>query len=142
MRTAAKARVLWIDADPVFGGSRSQVQFPVELSSFFSLPIDPAIGTYVTKAVICAGILFDSKKMDFHHNDVWRLNLPTARQGLGGYRGNVLVFERTDRPDVYRLWAIERATPIFRRLRKTSRTHGRLNFKRRDDGGRREYGFF
>lgn len=35
------ARVIWIEADPVFGGSRSQVQFPAELSGFFGLPRNP-----------------------------------------------------------------------------------------------------
>ena len=133
---------MWIEANPVFGGSRSQVQFPAELSKFFRLPRNPALHTAVRRGVVFGGLRYDKKKMDFHHNDVWRLNLPTARQGLGGYRDTILVFERTDRADLLRLWLVNPGTPAARQLRATSRQRGHLGFKRRDNGSRRSYGFF
>jgi hypothetical protein len=133
---------MWIEADPVFGGSRSQVQFPAELSGFFGLPRNPPLLTAVRRGVIFAALDFPPKKMDFHHNDVWRLNLPTANQGLGGYRGMILVFEKTARTKVFRLWLLERGTPSAKLLRANCQTRGKLGFKFRDDRTRRQYGFF
>lgn len=141
-KTTTGAHVLWIDADPVFGGSGSQVQFPAELRGFFGLPKSPSIGDHVARSVQYGGVSFPAKKMDFHHNDVWRLNLPTAHQGLGDYHGKVLVFEKTESPDTYRLWAIERGSPIFRRVRMLSKSKGKVGFKRRENGKKREYGYF
>jgi hypothetical protein len=141
-KKVSRARVMWIEADPVFGGSRSQVQFPAELSGFFGLPRNPPLHTAVRRGVIFAALDFPPKKMDFHHNDVWRLNLPTAKQGLGGYRGMLLVFEKTARSEVFRLWLLERGTPSAKLLRASCQTRGRLGFKFRDDRTRRQYGFF
>jgi hypothetical protein len=141
-KTPGKATVLWIEADPVFGGSRSQVQFPVELAPFFSLPHGPHIGDHVQRGVIFGGVIFSGKKMDFHHNDVWRLNLPTARQGLGGYQGKILVFKKSSKKGQLYLWIADRKTPALRRLRRATRTHGRLGSKTRDDGKKREFGYF
>ena len=136
-----KAKVLWIEADPVFGGSMSQVQFPVELSSFFYLPAHALFGETRQIAVSAAGIDFQRKKMDFHHNQMWRLNLPTARQGCGGYEGNILVFERTVRKDRFRLWTIGPGHPLFRKLRAHCRTAGRIGSTRREDGSPRAFGY-
>ena len=141
-KTVSRARVMWIEADPVFGGSRSQVQFPAELSGFFGLPRNPQLHTAVRRGVICAALEFAAKKMDFHHNDVWRLNLPTAKQGLGGYRGMILVFEKTARQEVFRLWLLEPRTPPARLLRANCQRRGKLGFKFRDDRTHRQYGFF
>jgi hypothetical protein len=141
-RRVSRARVMWIEADPVFGGSRSQVQFPAELSGFFGLSNKPQLHTEVSRGVIFAALQYPSKKMDFHHNDVWRLNLPTARQGLGGYPGTILVFEKTERPEVFRLWLLGRGTPAARLLRTNCHRRGRLGSKLRDNGTRRQYGFF
>lgn len=79
-----------LDGRAVFGGSRSQVQFPAELSGFFGLSNRPRPHTEVRRAVVFAALEYPCKKMDFHHNDVWRLNLPTAKQGralaaIGGW---------------------------------------------------------
>lgn len=141
-RKVSRARVMWIEADPVFGGSRSQVQFPAELSGFFGLPKHPRLHTEVRRGVIFATLLYPLKKMDFHHNDVWRLNLPTAKQGLGGYRGRILVFEKTTRSEIFRLWLLEVGSPSTRLLRAQCQRKGKLGFKVRDDGTRRQYGFF
>jgi len=141
-RTVSRARVMWIEADPVFGGSRSQVQFPAELSGFFGLSRNPQLHTAVRRGVIFAGLEFPPKKMDFHHNDVWRLNLPTAKQGLGGYRGMILVFEKTAHSEVFRLWLLDSGTPSARLLRANCQRRGKLGFKLRDDRTRRQYGFF
>jgi hypothetical protein len=133
---------MWIEADPVFGGSRSQVQFPAELSGFFGLSNNPQPHSEVRRGVIFAALQFPPKKMDFHHNDVWRLNLPTKKQGLGGYQGMVLVFEKTAHSEIFRLWLLDPETPPARLLRATSQKTGKLGFKLRDDGTRRQYGFF
>jgi hypothetical protein len=136
------ARVLWIDADPVFGGSQSQVQFPAELREFFFLPSNPGIAQYVSRSVHFAGLPFAGKKMDFHHNDVWRLNLPTKKQGLGGYAGHLLVFERTNDEKNYLFWIVEKDSSVARKLRTKSASFGRTGFKLRDNGTKRRYGFF
>jgi hypothetical protein len=136
------AKVLWIDADPVFGGSGSQVQFPVELRAFFSLSANPTIGDHVSRSVHCAGLPFESKKMDFHHNDMWRLNLPTANQGLGGYAGHLLVFEKTANEEDYLFWLVPKGSPVARKLRAYTVSHGRLGYKLRDNGTKRRFGFF
>lgn len=141
-RTPGRAQVLWIEADPVFGGSQSQVQFPKELSPFFNLPRNPMIGDDVARAVTHAGVSYTAKKMDFHHNDVWRLNLPTRAQGLGGYAGKLLVFERTRRRDTYRLSMVDPTGPAAKSLRATTRRRGHMGWKRRDDGTRRTFGYF
>ena len=57
-KTVSRARVMWIEADPVFGGSRSQVQFPAELSGFFGLPRNPPLHTAVRRGVIFAALDF------------------------------------------------------------------------------------
>jgi hypothetical protein len=85
---------------------------------------------------------YDAKKMDFHHNSVWRLNLPTSAQGLGAYPGKVLVLERTSQRHLYRLWTLDARTPAVRLLRRRSRAAGRTGFKLRDNGTRREFGYF
>jgi hypothetical protein len=141
-KTIGAAHVLWIDADPVFGGSKSQVQFPVELSKFFSLPSNPDIGQHVSRSIHSAGLTFDGKKMDFHHNDVWRLNLPTTRQGLGGYEGQLLIFERSNDEKVYSFWVVEKGTTLARKLRGHTLSFGKIGFKLRDNGEKRPFGFF
>lgn len=140
--TPGAASILWIEADPVFGGSESQVQFPKELAPYFRLPANPVIGDYRYRAVIHSGVLFPAKKMDFHHNDVWRLNLPTANQGLGGYVGKILAFSRTSRPDSYDLWLVQVGSPIARKLRSTARSGGELGSRPREDGTERTFGYF
>lgn len=135
-----RATVLWIEADPVFGGSQSQVQFPVELSSFFRLPKAPAVGAQTRIAVEIAGVRYPAKKMDFHHNGMWRLNLPTKRQGLGGYRGQLLAFQRTTASNCFLLWLVPSSSPLARRLRTAARTARGLAFTPREDGGRRYFG--
>jgi hypothetical protein len=141
-KTPGKARVLWIAADPVFGGSRSQVQFPVELAPFFSLPRNAHIGDHVQRAVTFGGVDYPEKKMDFHHNDVWRLNLPTTKQGLGGYRHKILVFQKRQNSLGLSLWLVDGGTAPFRRLRAVTRARGRTGSKRRDNGTKREFGYF
>lgn len=138
----ARARVLWIEANPVFGGSRSQVQFPAELHRFFHLPATPQIGDTTFVAVMAGGVRFPAKKMDFHHNGMWRLNLPTSRQGLGGYRGNLLVFERTDTPNLFRLWIVAPGGPLVRKLQREARASRGLGSTTREDGRPRRYGLF
>jgi hypothetical protein len=135
------AKVLWIDADPVFGGSNSQVQFPVELSGFFYLPSNARFGAQTRVGVTAAGVDFTLKKMDFHHNQMWRLNLPTKRQGLGGYTAKVLVFERTAVKSRFRIWALDKGSPLFGRLRALCRNRGKVGSTRREDGSRRAFGF-
>ena len=141
-KTTRSARVLWIDANPVFGGSQSQVQFPAELSGFFSLPSTPSIGDHVPRGIHCAGLLFPAKKMDFHHNDVWRLNLPTLKQGLGGYPGKLLVFEKTKNQKIYIFWLVEKTSSIAKKLKAQTRYSGKVGFKWRDNGTKRRYGYF
>jgi hypothetical protein len=141
-RRIRRARVLWIEADPVFGGSLSQVQFPVELSGFFGLPQNAVFGTTKEIAVSAAGVDFPRKKMDFHHNQMWRLNLPTARQGLGGYPQRILVFEKTNRQHRFRLSTLEPGQPLMRKLRSVSRARGRIGSTRREDGSPRTFGYF
>lgn len=141
-RRINRANVLWIEADPVFGGSLSQVQFPVELSGFFGLPQNATFGQTKQVAVSAAGVDFHEKKMDFHHNQMWRLNLPTRRQGYGGYAGQILVFEKTDKNNRFRLWTLEATHPLVRRLRLTSRVSGMTGSTVREDGSRRLYGYF
>lgn len=80
--------------------------------------------------------------MDFHHNDVWRLNLPTAHQGLGGYAGKLLAFARTRKPDVYALWLVEIGSPMARKLQSTARRSGDLGSRTREDGSLRTFGYF
>jgi hypothetical protein len=135
------ATVLWIEANPVFGGSMSQVQFPVELSGFFSLPQNPSIGDYTEIGVCAYGIDFQPKKMDFHHNQMWRLNLPTAKQGLGGYENTILVFEKTEDIHRYRLWIVDAGSITFKRLRMASRTGGKIGSTTREDGSQRWFGY-
>lgn len=141
-RTPKNSTILWIEADPVFGGSRSQVQFPEELAPFFRLPTQRQIGASVQRAVTIAGIPFPAKKMDFHHNDVWRLNLPTPRQGLGGYAGRILVFQRTREVERFNLWTVEPGTPLARQLVAAARRDGAIGSRIRDDGSERTYGYF
>jgi hypothetical protein len=140
--TVEAASVLWIDADPVFGGSRSQIQFPIELGPFFRLPTNAVKHTFEMRSVLIAGILFPHKKMDLHHNDVWRINLPTPNQGLGDYAGKILVFEKTPDKSVYRLTAVNKGGALARKLRTKARTEGQLGHRLREDGSPREYGLF
>jgi hypothetical protein len=138
----SEATVLWIEADPVFGGSRSQVQFAAELAPFFNLPGGPRIGDFVERSVCYSGVEYAPKKMDFHHNDVWRLNLPTAAQGLGRYEGMILVFRRASRPDVFDLWIIEPDAPEHDMLRSSCRREGFIGQRQRDDGSHRAFGYY
>ena len=80
--------------------------------------------------------------MDFHHNDVWRLNLPTANQGLGGYIGHLVVFEKTANEEDYLFWLVLKGSPVARKLRAHTVSLGKTGFKLRDNGTKRRYGFF
>jgi hypothetical protein len=141
-RTVSGARVRWIEANPVFGGSGSQIQFPAELGGFFGLPGSPHLHEHARRGVIHAGLKYRAKKMDFHHNGVWRLNLPTTKQGLGGYADMLMVFEKTQSKVMWRLWLLKPRSRCARLLKRTCRVKGKVDFKRRDDGSKRQYGFF
>jgi hypothetical protein len=136
-----QARVLWIESDPLSGGSYSQVEFPVELGPFFGAGGSPVIGDEIDIAISYAGIQYPAKKMDFHHNGVWRLNLPTAREGVGGYQGQILCFERTDQPDVYRLWKLDPGSPTVELLRDNTPA-AQLGSTTRASGIPRVHGYF
>jgi len=134
------AQKLWIEAEPLSGGSHSQVEFPAELHEFFSLPGNPDIGDEVQRGVIYQGITFTTKKMDFHHNDVWRLNLPTQNQGICGYAGTILTFEKTANAEMYILEIIHPNDPTFTGIRQDSVNNNSLGYRKRNDGSNREYG--
>jgi hypothetical protein len=135
-----RARVLWIDSEPLSGGSLSQVEFPLAVGSFFGGSPKPRIGDELWVSVLSAGVRFQPKKLDCHHNDVWRLNLPTPRQGLGPYGRSTLCFERTDKPRVFRLTVVPRGTALDRALRRVTRRTGRI--KPTLTGGTRKCGYF
>jgi hypothetical protein len=138
--TPRTARVLWIQADPLSGGSGSQVEFPLELGPFFGGSDHPNVGDELFISILTAGVRFPSKKLDCHHNDVWRLNLPTPHQGHGPYRRTLLCFERTEEPSVVRLTVLVPGTPLEQTLRRTTRRLGRIRTTL--PNGNREYGFF
>ena len=138
--TLRTAKVLWIRADPLSGGSRSQVEFPLEVGPFFGGSDHPQVGDELSISILSAGVRFPPKKMDCHHNDVWRLNLPTPHQGHGPYRGTILCFERTDEPTVVRLTIVRPGTPLERMIRRATHRLGR--FRTTLPNGHREYGFF
>lgn len=138
--TPRTARVLWIQADPLSGGSESQVEFPLEVGPFFGGSNHPDVGDELFISILAAGIRFPPKKLDCHHNDVWRLNLPTSNQGHGPYRGTILCFERTKQPNVVRVTVIAPGTPLERSLRRTTRRLGRIRTTL--PNGQREYGYF
>jgi hypothetical protein len=140
--TADTASVLWIESEPLSGGSRTQVEFPGEVGTFFGGSNSPAVGEELQIAVTCAGIAFPPKKFDFHHNEVWRLNLPSAREGLGQYRNSILCFERTSTNGRYRLTKVDPDSPLFEILRERAISDGQLIVRQRSDGTDRECGFF
>jgi hypothetical protein len=137
-----RARVFWIESEPLSGGSASQVEFPVEIGPFFGGSSRPSIGDELWIRLISAGVEYPSKKMDFHHNDVWRLNLPTGRQGLGPYRRTILCFEKTLNPDLFRLTVVQLNSPLERALKRTTRRGGRIGNTLRASGHPRGYGYF
>ncbi|MDF0674955.1 MAG: hypothetical protein P0120_11565 [Nitrospira sp.] len=137
-----RATVLWIEAEPLSGGSHSQVEFPVEVGPFFGGSSNPAVGNEMDISVRCAGISFAHKKMDFHHNNVWRLNLPTAKQGLGQYRDSLLVFQKTDDRGRFLLWKEIVKSPLGKKLRKQAKKKGQIIRRRKTTGGFRECGCF
>lgn len=136
------ANVLWIESDPLSGGSRSQVEFPVEVGPFFGCSSNPSIGQSIEISIECAGITFPAKRLDFHHNGVWRLNLPTAREGLGEYQNTVLCFQKTERKGHYRLWKVNLGSPLAELLREKASNQGQLLITSRITGGERECGYF
>lgn len=138
----SRARVLWIECDPLSGGSQSQVEFPLEAGPFFGGRAKPRIGDKISITVVAAGVRFRPKEMDCHHNDVWRLNLPTERQGLGGYAGKIICLERTSERGVFRAWLVPKNTSFARRLRSWTRRHGQLTYTRRSGGQKRYMGYF
>ena len=103
---ATNARFFWIESDPLSGGSSSQVEFPLEVGPFFGQSSTPQLLDETSIAVQSAGVSFPPKKLDCHHNDVWRLNLPTERQGLGPYGDTIVCFERTEDPAVFQLTVV------------------------------------
>jgi hypothetical protein len=128
----AVARVLWIEAGFLSGGSRSQIEFPENLGPYFGLS---KTQTDAHIRLIYAGTVFPSKRIEFHNRTVWRLNLPTASQGLGGYEGKFLVFEKTGEIDVFRLWIINTDSPILNELKNMTHQNNR-------GSKTREYGYF
>jgi hypothetical protein len=141
-RRVRRARVLWIMSDPLSGGSRNQVEFPVAAGPFFGLNARIRTPVKVTRLTVeVLGIRFTRRKMDFHHNQVWRLNLPTIRQGLGSYQGKILFFERI-RPGLFRLWKLPANDPWFRIIRQRTRLRGYIGRTRRLGGGLRFWGYF
>jgi hypothetical protein len=139
---ADSASVLWIESEPLSGGSRTQVEFPGEVGTFFGGSNAPVVGEELQVSVICAGIAFPPKKFDFHHNAVWRLNLPSAREGLGQYGSLILCFERTATAGRYRLTKVDLGSPLFEMLRERAMGEGQLIAREKTDGTERECGFF
>ncbi len=136
--TLSNATVLWIDAGFLSGGSRSQIEFPEEIGRFFKTN---QTHEEVNISIIYAGITFPEKRMEFHGNSVWRLNLPTEDQGLGEYDDKVLVFEKTEKNNNYRLWLVEFESPAHNKLKSKTLEKNRGARPRRN-GRVREYGYF
>lgn len=135
------ARVLWIEAGYLSGGSRSQIEFPVDFGDFFSIN-----NTHEDVAVqlIYMDKTFPAKRMEFHNNSVWRLNLPTKRDGLGSrgfYDGMIFVFEKTSQNNVFLLWLTKPDTTIHAQLRAETHESNHGYLKRRT-GELREYGYW
>src|SRR5437660_1146647 len=79
-RSAARARVMWIEANPVFGGSRSQVQFPADLSGFFGLPKNAVLDTQERAAVACGAAITHRFSIDIASREC-TLNSPRNSRG-------------------------------------------------------------
>jgi hypothetical protein len=140
--STGNARVFWIEAEPLMGGSGSQTECPLESAPFFGLPNSPVIGDQLMITLESAGVQFQPKKVDCHHNDVIRVNLPTARQGLGHYENSVLVFEKTNTIGVLRLTIVPLSLDLIRRLHGLSRRNRALKHTFRTDGSKRYYGYY
>lgn len=138
----SKAKVFWIESEPLSGGSASQVEFPVEVGPFFGLSSSPLAGQAAGISLVSAGVRFPAKKLDFHHNKVWRLNLPTSKQGHGPYAKTVLCFERTPTRSLYRLTVVAEGSPLHRALRRATRAKGDTRSRARASGVHRTFGYF
>jgi hypothetical protein len=140
--SARTAKVLWIESEPLSGGSRSQVEFPADLGPFFGASARAKVGDELEIGVDYAGVEFGAKKMDFHQNLVWRLNLPTKPQGIGDYAGAVLVFSKTAKPSRFSLWVLDPRSTVLKRLRAKSKMGGLIGYTTRVGGSKRLHGYF
>jgi hypothetical protein len=118
------------------------VEFPVEIGPFFGLSPSPVVGQSVDISLVSAGVRFPPKKLDFHHNNVWRLNLPTPRQGHGPYAKTVLCFETTPTSSLYRLTVVTQGSPLHRALRRATQAKGVTRSRTRASGVGRKFGYF
>lgn len=97
-----RSQVFWIEAEPTFGGSGNQTEVPKKAGPFFGGSEDPSDGEEIYATFIFAGRRIKNKKINFRSpsqkeslNSMWRVNLPTAKQGgPGSYEGKIAVFQQ------------------------------------------------
>jgi len=93
------AKVLWIAAGAMSGGSRNQVEFNEQLATFFT----PDLDDQVLLRVLCGRVVWNNRpltpKTTTFGVKIWRLSLPTSAHGAPSYPGRVLRFTRTGSPD-------------------------------------------
>lgn len=97
MTTPQNARVLWIEAGAMSGGSRNQIEFSDDLVGFFTTS-PPAVGATETINISVTRrwqeCVLAAKRTSFGV-PIWRLSLPTAERGGEHYSGMVIRFERS-----------------------------------------------
>jgi hypothetical protein len=136
----AAATSFWIEAGFLSGGSSNQLELPNGVETFFGVPTG---GLRRAKHPI---ILVTEESeweawIQFWGNQVWRLRLPTEREGLGNYAGLVICFHKTHNEHHF-LLELARPTEVAARgWSDTSRERGALRRTRPGYGGR-DYGWF
>lgn len=137
-RRIGQARVLWIEAGAMSGGSRNQVEFNRDLAGFFG-PVRSST-QYLRMSV--DGRVWDdrplSPKTTTFGVDIWRLSLPTTEQSGLTYAGRVIRVQRgrDDGRTVFELDVADLDSPRYRRWWREANRRGYLG----QTSGDRNYG--
>lgn len=135
----AGAGSFWIEAGFLSGGSHNQLELPNGVEAFFGIP--EASPDVVQNLTLQIEEKSWSSWIRFWGNQVWRLRLPTVRDGLGNYENRLIRFDRTRQT---RRFSIQ-ITPLegvqSQQWRGRSLEMGTLRQTQPVEGGR-EYGWF
>jgi HKD family nuclease len=136
----ANASSLWIKGS-LMGGSDNQLELPQGVAQFFGF----SSGMRTIGESIDLQLIWNKQNrggwLKFWRNGVWRLRLPTIREGGPSFRGTVIRLDRTDSANSYIVRTAPEGSDAADKWASKSRHLGSIQFTMKNGKGR-QYGWF
>ena len=127
-----KATTFWIKAGAMSGGSRNQIELTDELVRFFDQASRNAekCDVRLPNGSIATGRPAKHRGRRYGQwVDIWRLGLPTSRQGGPRYPGSVIRLDKvkTTNRFIYEMTVTSAGSFVFRQWRAAARAKGKTS---------------